>query len=213
VRAQPATGTFRPNPPVRDGDYSVASLTLRRRSEGFAVRRDLAAELSVETGRRDGGPGYVRVAATGHLLVPVGGSRLLVRLQGGAAGDGLPPHRAFVLGGRGTLLGDEFREWGGRRAALVHVEWRAPVPFVRMAAGPYARTPGTITLAPYAAAGWSDRPVPGTPWRATPGGGTRVTLGVGLEWLGVFRLDAGYGLEGRRARVAFDVARDFWDIL
>ncbi len=213
VRAAPSTGRFRPNPPIKDGDFSVASLTLRRRSEGFAVRRDLAAELIIEGGRMDGGPAYVRVAAAGHLLAPVGGSRVLVRLQGGAAGDGLPPHRAFVLGGRGTLLGDEFRQWGGRRAALVHLEWRAPVPFVRMAAGPYARTPGTITLAPYAAAGWSDRPVPGTPWRATPGGGARVTLGVGLEWLGVFRLDAGYGLESRRARIAFDVTRDFWDIL
>jgi hypothetical protein len=138
---------------------------------------------------------------------------VLVRLQGGAAGDGLPPHRAFVLGGRGTLLGDQFREWGGRRAALAHLEWRAPVPFVRMAAGPYARTPGTITLAPYVAAGWSDRPISGTPWRATPQPGARVTLGVGLEWLGVFRLDAGYGVQSRRARLAFDVTRDFWDIL
>ena len=211
VRAEPATGQFRPNPPVRDGDFSVASVTLRRRSEGFAVRRDLAAEITVEGGRADGGPGYVRVAAAGHLLVPAGGSRVLVRLQGGAAGDGLPPHRAFVLGGRGTLLGDDFREWGGRRTVLVHLEWRAPVPFVRMAAGPYARTPGTITLAPYVAVGWSDRPVPGTPWRATPG--TRVTLGLGVEWLGVIRLDAGYGLQSRRARVAFDVTRDFWDIL
>ena len=213
VRAEPATGRFRPNPGIADGDFSVASLTLRRRSEGFAVRRDLAAELTVEGGRADGGPGYIRVAAAGHLLVPVGGSRVLVRARGGAAGDGLPPHRAFVLGGRGTLLGDDFREWGGRRAALVHLEWRAPVPFVRMAAGPYARTPGTITLAPYAATGWSDGPVPGTPWRATPGGGARVTLGLGVEWLGVFRLDVGYGLESRRVRLAFDVTRDFWDIL
>ena len=213
VRTTPATGQFRPNPAVRAGGFSVASLTLRRRSEGFAVRRDLAAELSVEGGRMDGGPSYVRVAAAGHVLVPVAGSRVLVRVQGGAAGDGLPPHRAFVLGGRGTLLGDAFREWGGRRAALVHLEWRAPVPFVRMAAGPYARTPGTITLAPYAATGWSDGPVPGTPWRATPGGGARVTLGLGVEWLGVFRLDVGYGLESRRVRLAFDVTRDFWDIL
>jgi hypothetical protein len=211
VRAQPATGQFRPNPAVRNGDFSVVSLTVRRRSEGFAVRRDLAAELTVEGGRADGGPGYVRVAVAGHLLVPVGGSRVLVRLQGGAAGDGLPPHRAFVLGGRGTLLGDDFRAWGGRRAALLHLEWRAPVPFVRMAAGPYARTPGTITLAPYAAAGWSERAVLGTPWRATPG--ARVSVGIGVEWLGVFRLDGGYGLQSRRARIAFDVTRDFWDIL
>jgi hypothetical protein len=213
VRARPATGTFRPNPAVQDGDFSVFSITLRRRSEGFAVRRDLAAEVSVETGRRDGGSQYVRVAATGHLLVPAGGSRVLVRLQGGAADDDLPPHRAFVLGGRGTLLGDDFREWGGRRAALVHLEWRAPVPFVRMAAGAYARTPGTITLAPYAAAGWSDRPIAATSWQATPGSGPRVTLGLGLEWLGVFRLDVGYGVQSHRARVAFDVTRDFWDIL
>jgi len=213
VRARPATGTFRPNPAVQDGDFGVASITLRRRSEGFAVRRDLAAEVSFETGRRDGGSQYVRVAAAGHLLVPAGGSRVLVRLQGGVADDGLPPHRAFVLGGRGTLLGDDFREWGGRRAALVHVEIRAPVPFVRMAAGPYARTPGTITLAPYAAAGWIDQPIAGTPWQATPGSGPRVTLGLGLEWLGVFRLDVGYGVQRHRANVAFDVTRDFWDIL
>ncbi|HEV8264554.1 MAG TPA: hypothetical protein VGQ06_06360 [Gemmatimonadales bacterium] len=211
VRAQPATGRFRPNPPVATGDYTAASLTLQRRSEGFAVRRDLAAELTVEGGQRSGGAGYLRVAATAHLLVPLGGTRLLARVQSGTAGEGLPPHRAFALGGRGTLLGEDFRRWGGRRVALVHLEWRAPVPFVRMAAGPYARTPGTITLAPYAAAGWSDRPVPGLPWRATPG--ARVTLGLGVEWLGVFRLEAGYGVQSRAGRVAFDVTRDFWGIL
>lgn len=210
VRAQPASGAFRPNPVLQDGVYTVASLTLRRRSEGFAVRRDLAAELTVEGGRRDDGPEYLRVAGAGHVLVPVGGSRVLARVQAGVAGDGLAPHRAFVLGGRATLLGDDFREWGGRRAALLHVEWRTPVPFVRMAAGP-ARTPGTITLAPFVTVGWSDRPIAGTPWSATPG--ARLTLGLGAEWLGVFRLDVGYGVESQRLRAAFDVTRDFWDIL
>jgi hypothetical protein len=213
VRAAPATGTFRPNPAVRAGDYALVSLSLRRRSEGFAVRRDLAAEVTVEAGRRAGGAEYLRVAGTAHLLVPLGdgGTRLLARAAGGAAGAALPPHRAFALGGHGTLLGEAFRQWGGARYALLHVEWRAPVPFVRMAAGPYARTPGTITLAPYAAAGWTARPVPGLPWRATPG--PRVTLGLGVEWLGVFRLEAGYGVQSRSGRVAFDVTRDFWDIL
>lgn len=205
VRATPATGTFRPNPPMRDGDYLTGSLTVRRRSEGFAVRRDVAAELTVEAGEQ-----YARVNGAGHLLVPVGGSRLLARLQLGLGSAGLPPHRAFVMGGRGTLLGDDFRRWGGRRAARVHLEWRAPVPFVRLAAGP-ARTPGTITLAPYATAGWTDGPILGTPWRATPG--ARVTLGLGAEWLGVFRLEAGYGVETRRVHIAFDITRDFWDIL
>jgi hypothetical protein len=40
-----------------------------------------------------------------------------------------------------------------------------------------------------------------------------VTLGLGAEWLGVFRLEVGYGVETRRVHLAFDVARDFWDIL
>ena len=215
IRAAPATGTFRPNPPVRDGDYATLAVAIRRRSEGFAVRRDVAAALELETGLRAGGDdaGWARLSGVGHVLAPVGsgGSRLLVRGTAGLATANLPPHRTFVLGGRGTLLGDPFRVWGGRRVALLHAELRVPVPFVRMAAGPYARTPGTITLAPYLAAGWADEPVAGTPWRPTPG--ARVTMGVGVEWLGVFRVEAGYGLESQRARVAFDITRDFWDIL
>ena len=208
VRATPATGRFRPNPLMRDGDYSTAALTIRRRSEGFAVRRDVAGAASLEVGER-----YTRISGVGHWLVPIGRgqTRVLTRVQFGAASSEVPPHRAFVLGGRGTLLGDAFREWGGRRAALVHIEWRTPVPFFRLRAGP-ARTPGTITLAPYTALGWTADPLPFTPWLATPPG-TRVTVGLGAEWLGLFRLEAGYGVQSRQLHVAFDVTRDFWDIL
>ena len=84
------------------------------------------------------------------------------------------------------------------------------MPFIRLSAGP-ARTPGTITLAPYAAAGWVSEPVALTPWLPTPT--TRVTLGLGAEWLGLIRVEAGYGAQSRRLHVAFDVTRDFWDIL
>jgi hypothetical protein len=207
VHATPATGRYRPNPVINGGNYSTAALTLRRRSEGFAVRRDVAGEATLEFGER-----YARLSGAAHLLVPVGAgaSRLLTRVQFGLASRNLPPHRAFVLGGRGTLLGDGFRDWGGRRAALVHIEWRTPVPFIRLSAGP-ARTPGTITLAPYAAWGWTAEPIAFTPWPATPG--TRVTLGLGAEWLGLLRLEVGYGVQTRQFHVAFDVTRDFWDIL
>jgi hypothetical protein len=68
-----------------------------------------------------------------------------------------------------------------------------------------------MTLAPYVAAGWADRPVATTPWGATSG--VRVTAGLGLEWLGVFRFEAGYGVQSRRTHLAFDVTRDFWRIL
>ncbi|HYT99921.1 MAG TPA: hypothetical protein VEK85_06070 [Gemmatimonadales bacterium] len=213
VTAEPANGSFRPNPALGGGETGVdlAQLALRRRSEGFAVRRDVHYELVAETGRADGGNTYVRVSGTGHLLLPAGATRLLVRALGGVATHALPAHRSFVLGGRGTLLGDDFRRWGGGRMALAHLEWRVPVPFVSLRLGPYTRTPRQLTVAPYVAAGWADRPVPGTPWVATPG--TRVTLGLGLEWLGVFRLEAGVGAESRRVGFALDVTRDFWGIL
>ena len=207
IRATPASGQFRPNPAITDGYHNVGTLTVRRRSEGFAVRRDVAGEVSAEIGSA-----YVRLSGTGHLLVPLGtgSTRLLTRVQVGVGGDDLPPHRGFVMGGRGTLLGDEFREWGGRRAALIHLELRTVVPFVGLPAGP-ARTPGRITLAPYVALGSTDEPFPQMPWLTTPG--TRVTFGLGAEWLGLFRIEAGYGMQSRQVRVAFDVTRDFWDIL
>jgi hypothetical protein len=207
IRATPASGQFRPNPAITDAYHNVGSLALRRRSEGFAVRRDVAGEISAEIGSA-----YVRFSGSGHWLVPLGpgSTRLLTRVQFGVGGDELPPHRGFVMGGRGTLLGDDFRAWGGRRAALIHLELRTPVPFFRLPVGP-ARTPGSITLAPYIAMGSTDEPFPQMPWQTTPG--TRVTLGVGAEWLGLFRVEAGYGVQSRQVRVAFDVTRDFWDIL
>jgi hypothetical protein len=205
VRATPATGQFRPNPAVHDGHYFIGLLTVRRRSEGFAVRRDAAGEATIEVGGN-----YVRVSATGHVLLPLGQQRLLTRVQLGLGSNELPPQRTFLMGGRGTLLGDAFRAWGGRRAALLHVELRTPVPFLRLSAGP-TRTPGTITLAPYASVGWASEPVPLTPWQPTPT--ARVTFGLGAEWLGLVRVEAGYGAQSRRMHVAFDVTRDFWNIL
>src|SRR5436309_542394 len=115
VRADPATGTFRPNPPLGGPGVDLAQLALRRRSEGFAVRHDLHYEAVAEAGRLDGGASYLRLSGTGHVLLPAGGTRVLVRVQGGVASSALPPHRAFVLAGRGTLSGDRFRQWVGCR--------------------------------------------------------------------------------------------------
>src|SRR2546422_7382747 len=155
-------------------------VAVRRQSEGFAVRRDLALEAAFEGGRVDGsGETYARATAGGRALVPLWSTRLLARAQLGLASAALPPHRAFVLGGRGTLLGEAFRAWGGRRMALLHVEWRVPLPFGSIALGSWARSPNRVTVAPYVATGWADRPVAGTPWAATPG--ARTTLGLALR--------------------------------
>jgi len=211
VTSAPANGSFRPNPSLGGPGVDLVQLALERKSEGFAVRRDLHVETMLEGGRKDGGATYLRFSGAGHVLFPAGATRLLLRAQGGVASADLPAHRALVLGGRGTLLGDDFRSWGGRRMVLLHLEWRVPVPFVSLGVGPYARTPRTITVAPYVALGWAAAPVTSTPWAATPG--TRITLGLAFEWLGVFRWEAGYGTATHRLGFAFDVTRDFWGIL
>jgi hypothetical protein len=209
--ASPASGSLRSNPALGDTALSVVRLVARRKSEGFAVHRDLYVDLTVEAGRLDGGTTYARTSVAGHVLAPLGATRILLRAQGGLGTDALPPHRAFVLGGRGTLLGDGFRQWGGRRAMLGHLEWRIPVQGLSLGFGSVARVPASITVAPYVAAGRASGVIAGAPWTPTPE--TRVTVGVGLECFGVVRFDAGMGMARRRLGLAFDVTRDFWDIL
>jgi hypothetical protein len=211
VRGRPASGSYRPNPALGNGTFTRAQLGLRRRSGGFAVNRDWNAEAGLEVGAADAGRAYARVALAGQVLLPLGDTRLLLRAEGGAATAGQPRHRAFVMGGRGTLLGEEFRRFGGRRVALAHAEWRVPVRGLTLGMGAFARVPTALTLAPFVAAGWTRHPLPGTPWTET--GRPRVTTGVAVEWLGLFRLEAGYGVQSRRTRVAFDLTRDFWPIL
>jgi len=210
VRATSANGSYRPNPALGGPALNLVTIELRRASEGLAVPRDESFDVSLEGGRKHDGATYLRLAAGAQVLLPIGATRVLVRVRGGVATRDLPAHRAFVLGGRATLLGDDFRAWGGRASALAHVEWRLLAPFPSISVGA-ARTPARITLAPFVAAGWVDRPVVGTPWLATPE--VRVTTGVGVEWLGVFRVEAGYGIQSRRVHVAFDVTRDFWSVL
>ena len=90
VRMAPATGTFGPNPALGGPALDLIQLHLRRKSEGFAVRRDVHAELVFEAGAPDGGTTYARVAGEGHLLLPLGGTRVLLRAQGGTSTAALP---------------------------------------------------------------------------------------------------------------------------
>jgi hypothetical protein len=212
VRAAPAHGAYRANPTLGDGhEWRSARVALRRHGGPLAWRTGVTLELAVEGGTAGGTARYVRAGGTGQAQWPLGGTVVLLRAAGGAGGPGLPPHRSFAVGGRGTLLGEEFRAWGGARAATLHLEWRAPVPFPSLGFGGLARTPARVTVAPFAAAGWAGGVVAGVPWR--PVAGTRATVGLAMEWLGLLRVDAGYGLATRRVGVTVDVTRDFWDIL
>ena len=120
VAAAPASGSYRANPLLGSGTHRVGRISLERASAGIAVRRDLQGRVGLEFGV---GPGdYLRATASGRWLANLGWSSLLARGYLGAGSDRLPPHRSFAIGGRGTLVGEPFRAYGGRDVALAHLE-------------------------------------------------------------------------------------------
>ena len=213
VAATPATGTFRPNPPLGAGTYRIGRIRLERSGAGFAARTSLGGVLSLEGGDRvSPGPGYLRAVLQGELGVAIGTTSLRAQLYAGAGTDSLPAYRSFVLGGRGTLPGEPYRAYGGTRMALGRLEWRVDVPAPAIALGSYASTGHTLTLAPFVAAGWASRPPPGMPWAGTDG--IRPVAGLAAEFfMRIIRVEAGVGLRGGGFGLSVDVNRDWWGIL
>ena len=210
VRARPATGNYRPNPALGSGTYRVARLELQRASGGIVVRGDLQGRLSLEAG--DGPRDYGRATLEGRWLAALGGHELVSRLYLGTGTDGLPPHRSFAIGGRGTLVGEPFRAYGGRDVALGQLEWRFTVPVPAIPLGSFASTGRGLTVAPFVAAGVSGRPIEGLPWAATDG--VRPVVGVALEWfMRLIRVEAGVGLRDGDFGLTVDINRDWWGLL
>jgi hypothetical protein len=211
VAATPATGTYRPNPPLGAGEYRIGRIRLERAGAGFAARTSLGGTLALEAGD---GPttGYVRASVQGELRASVGATQLRAQLLAGAGSDSTPAYRGFVLGGRGTLIGEPYRAYGGTRAALARLEWRFDVPAPALPLGSYATTGHTMTLAPFIAAGWSAGPSPGMPWTSTDG--IRPVVGLAAEvFMRILRVEAGVALRGGGVGVTVDINRDWWGIL
>ncbi|WP_419857557.1 hypothetical protein [Candidatus Palauibacter irciniicola] len=124
----------RPVRPVDEGELARldAGLTVELRS-GPGARWTL--ELAGEAGASGIGDfGYTRgTVALWARGNPGGAWHWASGIEFGAAGGTLPAQRLFLLGGRGSLPGYEFRGWGGDRTAL----WRAEVS--RAVASPWVR--------------------------------------------------------------------------
>jgi len=208
--ATPATGSYRANPPLGSGTWGVGTVELERASGGIAVSHDLQGRLRLEGGT---GPAhYARVTLEGRWQTMLSGRPLVTRVFLGTATDGLPAYRSFVLGGRGTLLGEPFRVYGGRDLALGQVEWRfeAPVPAIPL--GSFASTGRRLTVAPFFALGAAGRPLAGEPWGSSDG--PRPVAGVALEWfMRLLRVEAGIGLRTGDFGLTVDVNRDWWGLL
>jgi hypothetical protein len=210
TEATPANGEYRANPPLGAGSLRIARLALERASGGMAVRSDLQGRLAVEGGAGD--TDYLRATVEGRWLTGAGAGELLTRVYAGAGTDGLPAYRSFVLGGRGTLMPEPFRASGGRSTALAQVEWRLELPAPALGLGSFASTGRRMTLAPFLAAGWAERPLDGLPWSGSDG--VRPVAGVALEWfMRLLRIETGVGLRDGRVGITVDINRDWWGVL
>ena len=208
--ASPASGTYRANPPLGSGTHRVGRLTLERVSGGIGVESDLQGRLALEVG--EGSGEYLRATAAGRWLVEAGDTEVLTRVYLGVGTNRLPPHRSFAIGGRGTLLGEPFRAYGGRYVALSHIEWRFELPAPALRLGSFASTGRHITLAPFLAAGYTAEPLPGLPWEST--GGVRPVVGIAAElFMRLLRVEAGIGVKDGGFGLTVDINRDWWGLL
>jgi len=212
VAATWARGSYtRPNPGVREGGWSYLKLGLRRQASSFAMVREFSGRAELE-GAVFGSESYGRFHAEGRWQLPVRSGWVVLRGSVGLATPGLPSHRAFVLGGRGTLLGEGFRAYTGRQAAWLSADLRLPLPVPEIPLGSFAGTGRTATLVPFLAAGWTGGAVPGTP--GVPADGPRPVIGLGIEWPhNLLRVDVGVSPRSGRVGVAVDVSRGLWDVL
>jgi len=208
--AEPATGHYRPNPLLGGSEYGGIRLRADQASGGFGLAHDFYGTATLEAA---GGPDrYARATLEPHWITRFAGQELAFSGYFGWGSDNLPPYRSFVLGGRNTLPGEPFRAFGGRSVALVRAEWRFEAPFPSIPLGRYASTGHTIVVAPFVAAGWTERSLISTPWQNTDG--VRPVAGLALEWFfRLIRLEAGIGLRQGDIGVNLEIQRDWWGIL
>ncbi len=210
VAARPAAGQYRPNPALGGPARGVMRLSVRHRAPSFRARA-FRGRVDGEAGV-GGGERYVRVALNGTGSASVGRHAVRLDAQAGWGSSALPRDRSFVLGGLGTLPGEPFRAWGGRRLVLVRLTWESPIPFPAIPIGGYGSTGRQAVLSPFVAFGWAGTPPAGVPWVAAPD--VRGSGGIALELFHrLLRVEAGSSLRRWGVEWSVDLRRDFWSIL
>lgn len=210
VQASPANGNYRPNPALGAGTHEILRLGLEQAGPGVTTSSGVDGNVGLEVGT--GSSEYARATLTGRGRISAGPGELWSRVELGLGSEELPAYRGFVLGGRGTLVGEPFRAFGGRTSALAHLEWRFNVPVSAIPLGTFASTGREMVLAPFLAAGYAARPYPTMPWGESQG--IRPVAGVAAEWfMHLIRVEAGVGLRDGHFGLTVDVNRDWWGLL
>jgi hypothetical protein len=193
-------GLFRPVRPIERGTLAALQLSLRHPLLRHA-RFELTAGTTLESGLWEGA-GYVRPTAELGLSYTSASraAALALRAQGGFVTDRAPLQKLFLLGGRGTLPGYEYRDLTGDSFWLFEAEAAHDI------VSPWLRLRAT-------AAHGGVQPVDSLPagWLPSRRNGTSVGLGVGLFY-DIIRLDLVRG-GSHTPRLLFSIKPDFWDMM
>ena len=123
-----------------------------------------------------------------------------LRVDAGWVGEGAPPQALFLLGGRNTIPGFDYREGVGNRFVLLRGWVRRPV------AWPW------VSLRATGSAGWSrlDGALLPATWTGDVDPGVRSSLGLGVDLLwDVLQIDVARGLPDGDWTVFFAVTGRF----
>lgn len=180
-------GGFRPVRPAAEGVHAGVEVGYARAWGGLG-RWGAAATATGSASRWEGDPvGSVLLRLEGRTASQDLSRKASVSLEAGRSWGALPPQLLFHVGGRGTLPGHPFREYGGKAFFLATGEASVVV------------TPGWLAaraLAGAGAAGTTPDPTRAS-WNLRPTGRLLGYVGAGVATLhDTVRLDGAWGFPG-----------------
>ncbi len=197
VSDDPADTDYRPVRTIEEGRLGSVAL-----HAPFALPGGGDAQLNGRVGRLGSRTfGSVSADVLWDLKSPLHAWSGEVSLGGGALTSRAPAQWTYLLGGRWTLPGQDYRSFAGDRYWLARAEATVPVwaPYVSV------RALGAVGATYLTAA----RPLP-LDWVATDSDGLRGSLGGGLAFgWDALRVDVAHGVRGGGWEALFSVAREF----
>lgn len=214
VRGTPSTGRYEAAPLVVDGEFTRASLIVRRPTALGWFGTEVAVHGVIDAIHlRASTVDLGRATLDLDVQRPVGRDRLVLRtIASGATGSLLPPQYETWLGGPITAPGMGFHALRGRAGVSQRIEWQHGIPGPSIPLGRYGKVPAQIVLAPFATIAWTD----GRSRQAQAGAPRGWYPSLGLAGIGLFNLlraDVARGLRDGRWTFSVDVSREFWRIL
>ncbi len=211
VRANPVRGVYRNNPFLETAWHPTVQLGLSHVGSNYGVGDEFLAQVDVEGGVLDS-DAYLRVMGSFEFERKTGAGEVRASGWVGVATDNLPAYRTFVVGGWGTLPGESFRRWGGRRAFFTTLEVGRTLPLPGIPVGGLVSTGQGVFLAPFVSVGWTADPPVGFEWRPT--GSLRGVVGLVVEPLnGLLRIMVGRNVSENTFGLTVDVTERLWGVL